>query len=155
MSTARARANHSLYLARILLSTWGEALAREELPARTLGEAFEPAVSEHLIRAYGWFLLHVSQPGELPPAPPRRCAELPGAAEGKAVAGEIREFEQLEQHGWLAELLGARQGPEAADPQPGNLLGAVLMNPGPAELTSWADQMEQLFDRMGDSLDEY
>ncbi len=159
MSTARARANHKLYLARILLDAWQTALQAEQLPARTLNQAFATPVRNHLVESYGWFLLEISQPGSLPAVPPRHTGELPAVAEGKALAGEIREFAQLEREGWLAELLADcdEWGASSTSPAGGspNLAGPESGLPGPDLLAHYAGQLESLFDRMGDSLDEY
>lgn len=159
MSTARARANHKLYLARILLDAWQTALEAEQLPARTLNQAFATAVKNHLVQSYGWFLLEISQPASLPAVPPQHTGELPVIAEGKALAGEIREFAQLEREGWLAELLADcdEWGAQSTRPAGGspNLAGPESSLPGPDLLAHYAGQLESLFDRMGDSLDEY
>ena len=105
MSTPRAQANQSLYLAKILLSAWEQALSAEDTPALTLEQAFLPAVRTHLMQSYGWFLLEVTG-FDVPPdgQPPRAVAQLPEIAAGKAIPGEVREFERLEGGGWLAAL---------------------------------------------------
>ena len=156
MSAARGRANQSLYLARILLDAWDEALDRQELPARVVNQAFLPAVKLHLGQAYGWFLLAAAQLDRLPERPPARSAELPPVPEGKAVPGEIRELSQLESGGWLADMLADEQ--PLAVPQPvarDNLVVATAAVPGPAEARDWLAKLGALFERMGDSLNEY
>lgn len=159
MSGPRARANHKLYLARILLASWREVLAREQVPAATLSQAFASPVREHLLDAYGWFLLEICQPSELPERPPRRCSELPAVAAGRALSGEIREFMQLESTDWFARLLASwnEWAPPRRHGTPGdsNLASVAPALPGVAELAQWADRLESLFIRMGDSLDEY
>ena len=160
MSGARSHANHRLYLARVLLDCWRDALEREAVPAITLSQAFGEAVREHLVAAYGWFLLEITRPEPLPPHPPRGCVELPQVAAGKAVPGEIRELEQLEEGGWLAALLsGEEPVPEArpgdARRSEGNLAVPADRAPGPGHLQQWADYLQGLFDRMGEFLDEY
>ncbi len=159
MSVARARANHKLYLARILLSAWRAQRALEQVPAATLNQAFAGAVRDHLIDAYGWFLLEICAAPELPATPPRGCRELPEIAAGKALPGEVREFMQLEGEGWLARLLSdwdewtppRRQGLQGAP----SLAAPAPDQPGEEELSLWVDKLDSLFDRMGDSLDEY
>jgi hypothetical protein len=157
-SSARARANHKLYLARILLNAWQEALDGEDVPAITLTQAFFGPVREHLIGAYGWFLLELCHLDELQQRPPRSCAELPELPPGRAVPGEIQEFRRLEDAGWLAGLLEERDDLSRVSRravQGGvNLAATAGELPGPAELSSWSDQLEALFDRMGNSLDE-
>jgi hypothetical protein len=155
MSSARAQANHRLYLARILLASWRDALDRQELPAATLAQAFDEAVREHLLAAYGWFLLEITRPEPPPAAPPRGCAELPPTTVGKARPGEIRELAQLESGGWLRPLL-AGEASEISSPRS----AANLAVPAPAaaehqQLAQLADRLESLFDRMGTFLDEY
>jgi hypothetical protein len=159
VSGARARANHKLYLARILLAAWRESLARGEVPATTLDQAFAIPVRDHMIDAYGWFLLEICPLPELPDSPPRNCSELPEMAAGKALPGEVREFMQLEAGGWLADLL-APWDPWAPPRRPGipgslNLAAVAPGLPGVETLAQWADELGGLFDRMGDSLDEY
>ncbi len=161
MSTARSRANHKLYLARLLLDAWREGLSREQVPAAVLDQAYSGAVREHLVQAYGWFLLELCRTADLPQHPPRNCAQLPPPPEGKAVPGEVREFEQLERDGWLGELLAERDEWSRAAGRGGsrglatNLASPAAETQGVTELGHAADQLASLFDRMGDSLDEY
>ena len=72
MSTARANANQSLYLAKILLDGWRAALEGEAVPVLSLQRAFLPGVQAHLRQSYGWFLLEIvdldTPPGVSPPA---------------------------------------------------------------------------------------
>jgi len=154
MSSARAQANQKLYLAKIQLAAWQRALAAREVAAATLTQAFLPAVRQHLLGAYGWFLLAVSGQEQLPGEPPRCCAELPAIAAGMAVPGEIREFEQLETSGWLAALLAE---PDEAVQQArtrDNLASAAPVLPAVEDAGQWIDQLEAVFQRMSDSLDE-
>ncbi len=154
MSRGRARANHSLYLAKILLSAWRHESARESLPQRVLSQAFLPAVRLHLLDAYGWFLLDISGATDLPPEPPHSVTEMPAPPGGKAVPGEVREFQQLEQAGWLHDLQQALiESSGAVRPSPGNLATAADF-PDPSQAQGWADALGSCFDRMGDSLDE-
>lgn len=153
MGSARGQANHALYLARILLAAWRRDLDAESVAAITLTQAYLPAIRRHLCRAYGWFLMEITRPGALPEDPPASLAELPDIAAGKAVPGEILEFQRLEADGWIGEMLG---GDAAAIPaaSAGNLaMSAPPAGPGQAE--RWAVELQSLFDRMGDSLDEY
>ena len=153
MSSARGQANHALYLARILLSAWRRDLSAESVASVTLTQAYMPAIRRHLGRAYGWFLIEVTRPGGLPADPPLCVAEIPEVVAGKAVPGELMEFQQLEQTGWIGDML-ADDVVQVASASSGNL--ALNANtPGPDLAEAWADQMQSLFDRMGDSLDEY
>ena len=155
MSSARAQANHKLYLAKIQLDAWRQAQAAQQAAAATLDQAFLPAVRDHLLGAYGWFLLAVSGVEQLPGKPPRTCDELPTVSVGKAVPGEIREFMQLEADGWLAVLLAEQDESVPAGRIPGNLAITPADLPGAELAGQWIDQLEALFQRMGDSLDEY
>jgi len=155
LSAARARANHELYLGKILIAAWRRELAREDVPAATLAQAFHLAVRNHLVAAYGWFLLAISQ-GEVPPQGlPQRCEELPPMPEGRVFPPEINEFRQLEASGWLRELLQAVTIDMPGTRQSGNLASAALMAPGIEQLEHWLQQLQGLFERMGDALDEY
>ena len=153
MASTRGQANQSLYLARLLMTGWDGALREEAVSAAALTQAYLPGVREHLIDAYGWFLLEVSRPSAAPAKPPRCCADLPQVAEGKSIAPEVRECQQLELGGWLGELLG-EQSLGIAERSPGNLAAPISID-GPAQAGQWADSLHKLFDRMADSLDEY
>ncbi|MEM1111100.1 MAG: DUF6586 family protein [Pseudomonadota bacterium] len=158
MSGARARANHSLYLARILIRSWQTAQAEQQASRLALAQAFTCATRDHLLEAYGWFLLQIAAPDSLPEAPPRSCAELPQLSPGKARSGEISEFVLLENDGWLAQLLNTVRpsagGLSSRDPR--NLAAPVAAVESSAEqFAEWADALAEIFDRMGDSLDEY
>lgn len=153
MTFTRGRANHSLYLARILLQGWRDALSARATPGNTLSQAYLPAVRLHLADAYGWFLLEITRPGEMPGSPPHSVTRLPDMADGKAVPGEVREFQQLEQEGWIGDMLAAGDAVAVAGRSADNL--ATSATPGPEDAARWADALQQLFDRMGDSLDEY
>jgi len=162
MSTPRALANQKLYCAKILIASWGEALAKEQIASTVLEQAFGQAVRDHLAAAYGWFLLEVAQPDQVPAAPPRNCSDLPAVAEGCETPPEIREFQQLEREPWLAQILTAveNQTPghiEAAlwTTSPDNL--ATVQGPGftPQRAEQVHRRLNELFQRMTDSLDEY
>ena len=156
MSSARAQANHKLYLAKILLANWQQAVAVQDIPVATLTQAFLPGVKEHLIGAYGWFLLELTGAEQLSGKPPRGCAGLPGIAAGKAVPPEMREFQQLEATGWLAALLAEQDLPALGGGRArGNLAVASVDMAGSEQAQQWAQLLEALFDRMSDSLDEY
>ena len=156
MISARALANHKLYLARILADAWSEALQREQVAATTLAQAFQAPAVDHLADAYGWFLLEVSGAESLPSTPPRGCQDLPAIAEGKAVPGEIREFLQLESDGWLRALLADYSNITPASRQPAQSLAVTAPSTlDPVQIRQWAQALEDLFDRMSDSLDEY
>lgn len=153
MSSLRGQANHGLYLARLLLAAWRRDLTAEDIPASVLAQAFGPAVRGHLLDAYGWFLLDLQKPAQLPAAPPHSVTALAPVAPGKAAPAEIAEFAQLEQEGWLSELLrepGAEQPRRSAV----SLAAPSTDLPDPESLLALAQRLEDAFTRMGDFLDE-
>ena len=152
MSSARGQANHALYLAGILIDAWRRDLEAESVATVTLTQAYLPAVRSHLTRAYGWFLLEISRPDQPPPEPPTCTGELPEVVTGKAVPPEIRECAILEREGWLAQVLEEGGAPVVSS---SSNLAMPVTDPGLPEATQWVEQLRQLFDRMGDSLDEY
>lgn len=154
MSKSRGQANHSLYLAKILLEAWRQGCSDESLPQRVLCQAYLPAVRLHLLDAYGWFLLDVTGVTEAPEGPPHSCDALSGPPDGKAEPGEIREFRRLESDGWLAELQQGEVNVSSVATSPGNL-AAVADFPDPDHVASWVDGLSACFERMADSLDEY
>lgn len=157
MTSVAANANQSLYLARILLAAWRHALAEEAVPAQTLQQAFLPGVRGHLVNAYGWFLLEITD-STLPPGagPPRCASELPDVPVGKAISGELRECQKLEQVGWLADLLNDSDVAPGSQPRTaGNLASPARPLGDCADGTHWAEQLEVMMTRMRDSLDEY
>ncbi|MEQ8801917.1 DUF6586 family protein [Haliea sp.] len=153
MSSLRGQANHGLYLARLLLRAWRRDLAAEDIPASVLAQAYGPAVRGHLLDAYGWFLLDLQKPAQLPATPPHSVTSLPPVAPGKAVPVEIAEFARLEQRGWLAELVqepGAEQPRRSAD----SLAAPAANLPDPDSLQALAQQLDDAFTQAGDFLDE-
>jgi len=161
MSTARALANQKLYHAKVLIECWRNALNEEQVASRVLREAFGPAICDHLSGAYGWFLLEVTQPAEMPLKPPRRCAQLQAAPQGKETPPEIQEFRQLETQPWLAQILDpdfSRAGHGVSGGQlrsPTNLATESELEFSPDQAEQWHGNLSELFDRMSDSLDEY
>jgi hypothetical protein len=154
MSSARGKANQCLYLARILIAAWRRDVDAEVIPTSVLTQAFLPCVQGHLRDAYGWFLLEITRPGAMPDTPPACIEALPQVAAGKAVPPEVREFHQLENTGWIGEMLATEASSDAPSLSAGNLATAVTA-PDPQQASQWADLLQSLFDRMGDSLDEY
>ena len=126
-------------------------------------QAFGEPVCEHLLAAYGWFLLEVAQPAVMPATLPRACSELPPVEEGLKTAPEILEFAQLEREPWLERLVVGRGTASPAQPASGSqaalsqslALTAVTNKFDPQEAQLTHDRLQTLFDRMTDSLDEY
>ncbi|MFT4769837.1 MAG: hypothetical protein ACI8RN_002991 [Glaciecola sp.] len=123
---------------------------------------FVPAVRLHLVEAYGWFLLSVSGVDDsLATDLPRSTRDLCGPEAGLARIPEIAEFAQLENSGWLSQLLM-----DETDESPGNiatlptgpgqsLLVSDRQPPGYAVVLAWADALAVIMTRMDDSLAEY
>ena len=135
------------------MASWSESLAREEIPASVLAEAFDTSARAQLVAAYGWFLLEVTAPGSMPTIPPQCCADLPPPTTGKMLPPEIREFQKLESSGWLADLLSGENDPSLGSAAHNNLARAPTAQP--QKIEQWAHELELLFERMSDSLDEY
>ena len=161
MSTARAQANQKLYHARILINSWRSALDEQEVASRVLEQAFGIAICDHLAGAYGWFLLEVAQPAQMPPNPPRCCADLPVTAQDKEIAPEILEFQKLETQPWLAQIINRvsmSSGRATGDSQPRSSQSLAVESEqsfSPEQAEQWHAQLNRLFERMTDSLDEY
>lgn len=159
MSSHRARANHSLYCAGMLINSWRGALDAGDFPSTALNEAFLPAVHLHLRQAYGWFLLELSGAGDWGAEPPGDTAQLPPVPTGKAVPAEVREFQRLESDGWVGEFLTALSPVSAARPArsaraQGGLAIAAIDDTDCDSAEQWKRKFEAIFDRMGDALDE-
>lgn len=156
MANARALANQKLYHARVLAAAWRAELAGHNIPATVLTGAFDEPCRTHLREAYGWFLLEILQAEPLPATPPENCGALPQVAVGKVLPGEIRELAQLEQNGWVADILASGgTGLSARVRSPGNLATAADTPVGPDQVDAWIDLLQDTFNRMSDSLDEY
>jgi len=154
MSQPRGLANHSLYLANVLVGAWDRTLAERDVPRGVADQAFFPAVRLHLVCAYGWFLLEVVDADT--PAdgrPPACCAELPRRAPGIATSGELRELEHLEQEGWLRAMLATHELSESAVRSQGNL-AASRTGPDIEDARDWSSRLAELMMRMRDSLEE-
>ena len=104
MASARGLANHSLYMARLLVSQWRVSLLDQPLMEQALNAAFAPALQLHLLNAYGWFLLACVRVASLPNCPPHDTKGLPALSLGIVEPEEIDECRHLEISGWLAQL---------------------------------------------------
>jgi hypothetical protein len=159
VSSLRARANHALYLARIQISAWQDQCGHEQVPVTTLAQAFLPAAGSHLRTAYGYFLLTLVGATQIESSLPSTVADLPEIPHGIMRPPEVAEFQILEREGWLADMLAAVdldikiRSPGIAAAQTLSLMPAASASP--AQALAWCDAMQNLFDRMSDSLDEY
>ncbi|MFV0478934.1 MAG: hypothetical protein ACK5ME_14035 [Parahaliea sp.] len=156
MSSARGLAGHHLYLARLLLRAWQRDVEAEEVPVRTLAEAFGPACHTHLQRAYGWFLLALLNLDHHPEQPPATTATLPELPVGRVLPPEVCEFRQLERGGWLADMLSWQpMVPGRAPRVAGNLASAPPAATGLQDFDNWAQQLDEYFQRMSTFIEEY
>lgn len=152
----RGLANRKLYHASILIRMLGPELGREDLPAHIVLEAVGLAVRQHLLEAYGWFLLELAGVDEPAGAPPAGVAALQRQYTlDEPLRGELVELLQLEKQGWLAELLSHPQpggGIAARDP---DRLAVVEQSWSEDLLRNWHDRLSDLIDRLGHGLDEW
>ncbi|WOJ94244.1 hypothetical protein R0135_03530 [Congregibacter variabilis] len=162
MPRTRGEANRALYRARILLEAWDRLRVEARHAESVLIGAFVPAVRLHLRDAYGWFLLSVSGVDDSLAADlPGSTRDLPAPPAGKALIPELAEFSQLENTGWLAQLLAGEpeagyDGPVAAGR--GASQGLLVSDREPlgyAVVLAWADALTAIMSRMDDSLAEY
>lgn len=153
MSSARGQANHHLYLARLLLDAWEQAREAGELRVTLLDQAWAPAVRLHLRQAWGWFLLSLAQPAQLPETLPSCYDDLPPPPTGRSLPGELGECRQLEQTDWLSSIL---QEPlaEADRPSRNSLATPVASGNEPDGLEAARGRLQALFDRLGAFVDE-
>ena len=155
MSTCRGRANEKLYHAAILMRMLSAELAREELPARVVLEAAGLAVRQHLLDAYGWFLLELAGVSDFPAQPPHSVDSLQ-ASYGLAepLRGELVELRVAEREGWLGQLQAVPGGRPAVTGG-GNLLPVAEQSWSEEQLRGWHDLLADLIDRLGHGLDEW
>lgn len=153
MSSARGQANHHLYLARLLLEAWQQARAAGELRGTLVDQAWAPAVRLHLQRAWGWFLLALAQPAQLPPSLPDCVDALPAPPLGRSLPAELEECRQLESSPWLAPYLHESA---PGEPAPARVGLAVSVDPAsdPEALAATLDRLRDTFDRLGSFVDE-
>lgn len=153
MSSARGFANHSLYMARLLVGAWRQQRDAAKAMPSAIDAAFAPAVRLHLLDAYGWFLLATVRATDLPTTPPHSVDTIPALGKGLALPAEVDEYRQLEQTAWLGRL----QAPlPKGMPRPtaGNVLAISGGYPQLADYADWCEHFEALFTRISDSLDE-
>lgn len=153
MSSARGLANHSLYMARLLLQAWSEQGAQAGAMPAAIDSAFAPGVRLHLLDAYGWFLLALVRVTALPATPPHSTASLPALAPGMAVPGEIDECRRLEREGWLSSLLAPLPA-GLAKRSKGPVLAMAGSYPHIDDFEDWCVALDRLLTRMSDTLDE-
>lgn len=162
----RGLANRKLYHAAILLRMLAAELEREELPANVVLEAVGLAVREHLLEAYGWFLLELAG-AEEPRGAPERGAPERGAPPcgvdalvreyglAEPLRGELVELAQLERRGWLGELLAVPTAASTAARSGPDQLQVVEQGWSLQQLRAWHDGLADIIDRMAHGLDEW
>ena len=153
MSQAQAYANHSLYMASIQIDAWQHALERHGVSNGAVDASFAPAVRLHLLDAYGWFLLACRRESSLPNRAPVRVSDLPDLAPGIEEPPEVREFQSLEQNGWLAELqAGLPLGLPAR--KHSQVLVSDAGYPDVNRAIGWRDALESMLLRQADAIEE-
>ena len=153
MSQAQSYANHSMYMASIVLTAWDSAMKASAVAAPALDAAFAPAVRLHLLDAYGWQLLACNRVTGLPLNPPHCVAAMPLLADGIEVAPEVKEFRLLEAGGWLAELQ-KEIAPGLAPIVPAHVLAVERTRFNYATATDCFRELERLMDRVSGDIDE-
>ena len=153
MSQAQSYANHSLYMASIMIDAWRLALSERNHSISAIDAAFGPASRLHLLDAYGWQLLACQRVVQIPSSPPHSTSELPNLAPGIALSPEVREMALLEESGWLLNLT-TPIAPGLNVQRPKNLLAATSDDFDLARAREILDKLEALIGRVADAIDE-
>ena len=153
MSQAQAFANHSMYMASIVLDVWGRSQNDGEYQANALKAAFAPAVKLHLLDAYGWFLLALRRETQLPSKPPHSTLDLSTLPAGIEQPPEVKELQLLEQSGWLKALMSPIPLGMPAR-QASNVVVSEGVYPDLAKMKEWRDALESLLQRQADAIEE-
>jgi hypothetical protein len=128
LSSASGLANHSLYMARLLLNAWSDQLAQQQ--------------AESNVRLT-----------PLPKQPPHSTLDLPELKQGIAEPNEIVEYRELERDGWLAGLQAMpEQGVER--PLPPGRLASTIGRLQVEDYSACSIELESLINRMSTGLDE-
>ena len=153
MSQAQSFANHSMYMASVVLESWRSAIAEDSKPLSVLTASFGPAVRLHLLDAYGWQLLACNRVPSIPTKPPHRAVDTPPLATGIAQSPEVSEMAMLERSGWLADL--QREIPPGLAPQASRSFIAVSSNVFDFDTARHCfAELESLMARVADAIDE-
>ena len=156
MGPALGRANQKLYHAAILTRLLSAERAREQVPLAVLLDAIGVPARQHLLDAYGWLLVALVDPAELPQDPPGDMDALVAAyGLSEPLRGELVELRQLEATGWLGELVSASVTPGAAASPVNSELSLVARAWDDGQLEEWRRQLEDLIDRLSHGLDEW
>ena len=157
MTVARALANQKLYYAAIHQRMLSAELAREDIPAAVVLDAVGQSVRQHLLDAYGWFLLELAGTEELPAQPPHTVADLLRQwPQQEPLRGELVELMDLETRpGWLLELHSPVAQSVPGTAAPADALVVVDAQWSQAQLEGWYGSLVALIERMSDSLDEW
>jgi len=153
LSQAQSFANHSLYMASIIIDAWRTAYSDQAHARSAIDAAYGPATRLHLLDAYGWQLLACQRAVHLPATPPHSTDALPKLAPGIELSPEVREMELMEEGGWLAELQ-ARIAPGISAPRPQNMLAVTDSRFDLAKAAAIQEKLEALIDRVSDGIDE-
>ncbi|MCH1553834.1 MAG: hypothetical protein L7S45_04500 [Luminiphilus sp.] len=153
MSQAQAFANHSMYMASVVLDVWAQSESDAALPANAVIAAFAPAVKLHLLDAYGWFLLALRRESQLPRKPPHSTLDLSELPAGIEQPPEVKELQLLEQSGWLSALIAPIPLGMPAR-QASNVLVSEGAYPDLTKMKEWRDALESLLQRQADAIEE-
>lgn len=156
MGDALRFANQKLYHAAILTRMLSDERERERIPLSVLLEAVGEPARQHLQAAYGWFLVALAGPSELPDAPPRNVSDLVATfGLGDPLRGELVELRQLEASGWLAELLASASPNVGGGQRREGVVPLVAQAWDDSRLAEWRGQLEGLIDRLSHGLEEW
>ena len=129
---------------------------RQELPLSVLMPAVGEPARWHLQAAYGWFLVALAEPPELPPKVPGSVADLVAELHlEEPLRGELVELRHLEASGWLQALLAPAAGRAATAKSPADSGLALLAQEwDETQLERWHGEIADLIDRMSHGLEE-
>ena len=153
MNGPRALANHTRYLATLQMQAWQQAQAASNPPAWIVDAAFAPAVQLHLRHTYGWVLLAAARVAQAPPQPPQSVDALPAFAPGIPTSAELTQCRELEQAGWLADLLAPLPIGSPPPRKPG-LLATTRGLPDLDQFRVWAEALDELLAAIDLTLEE-
>ena len=111
---------------------------------------------QHLLEAYGWFLLELAGVDVAREAPPAGVAALQrDYGLDEPLRGELVELLHLERQGWLAALLSPPDVGLRTTPRDPDRLAVVEYTWSEETLRSWHENLADLIDRLGHGLDEW
>lgn len=144
-----SRVNEKLYFARLVLTAADSA-------ERDAQQALLEAAVSHLFAAYRCYLQEITGLD----APAALCSAHAAARALDAPRGELNELQQLEQHGWAAQLLAAQSRIEAVLPEPPRTASELTLVDVSTRLDvatcrDWLQQFRQLLERQREHAQEW